>query len=233
MGSAFQKRNTIHALFTYLASSLSIVALHILITSAYDATADPHSRVSLFVKSRRVHRLSLYLPRSLTIYCRKHPYYLNGHLIYIVLSQAFVAWACLLRCLLLDRFAVRWGPALAGKENLESFSLARLVTVALTAVLYSLATTLAYLVAFAFARSAVLPALYQLPLVPRLLKPFTAHFLRGQWTPLLLTRHWSLVRRTFYLALTTVGIWEFAENSFDAIAAEVRNNHWIFLTLSH
>ncbi|PIL27114.1 hypothetical protein GSI_10255 [Ganoderma sinense ZZ0214-1] len=202
LGSAFQRRSTFHALFTYLASSLSIAALHILITSAYDATADPHSRLSLFVKSR------------------KHPYYLNGHLIYLVLSQAFIAFACLVRNVLLDRFAVRWGPALAGKEKLESFSLARIVTVALTAILYSLATTVVYLVAFAFARSAVLPALYQLPLVPRLLRPFTAHFLRGQWTPLLLARHWSLVRRAFYLALTTVGLWEFVESSFDAIAAE-------------
>ncbi|KAI1792249.1 nucleoporin protein Ndc1-Nup [Ganoderma leucocontextum] len=203
LGAAFQKRSTVHTLFTYLASSLSIAALHILITSAYDATADPHSRLSLFVKSR------------------KHPYYLNGHLIYVVLSQAFVAFACFVRCILLDRFAVRWGPSLAaGRKKLESFSLARIVTVALTTLLYTLVTTLAYLVAFAFARSAVLPALYQLPLVPRLLKPFTAHFLRGQWTPLLLTRHWSLVRRAFYLALTTVGIWEFAESSFDAIAAE-------------
>ena len=126
--------------------------------------------------------------------------------------------------MLLDRFAVRWGPSLtAGREKLESFSLARIVTVALTMLLYSLVTTIAYLVAFAFARSTVLPALYQLPLVPRLLKPFTAHFLRGQWAPLLLARHWSLVRRAFYLALTTVSIWEFAESSFDTIAAEVRS----------
>ncbi len=110
-----------------------------------------------------------------------------------------------------------------GREQLESFSLARIVTVALTTLLYSSVTALAYLVVFAFARSIVLPTLYQLPLVPRLLKPFTAHFLRGQWTLFLLARHWSLVRRAFYLALTTVGIWEFAESAFDAIAAEVRN----------
>ena len=53
--SAFQKQSTIHALLTYLASSLSLAALHLLITSSYDATAESHARISLFVKSRSVH----------------------------------------------------------------------------------------------------------------------------------------------------------------------------------
>ena len=110
----------------------------------------------------------------------------------------------------------------ANKEKLQSFGLARAVTVTLTTLVYALLATVLYLVFFAFARSIALPALYQLPFVPRLLKPFTAHFLRGQWTPLLLTRHWSLVNRAFYLAVTTIGIWEFAESAFDAVVAEVR-----------
>ncbi|TBU28210.1 nucleoporin protein Ndc1-Nup [Dichomitus squalens] len=203
LAGAFQKQSTVHALLTYLASSLSLAALHLFITTSYDATADPHARISLFVKSR------------------KHPYYLNGHLIYLLFSQAFIALACLVRCVLLDRFAVRWGASLtARKEKLQSFGLARAVTVTLTTFVYTLIATVLYLGVFAFGRSVVLPTFYQLPFVPRLLKPFTAHFLRGQWTPLLLTRHWSLVSRAFYLALTTVGIWEFAESAFDSILAE-------------
>ena len=104
---------------------------------------------------------------------------------------------------------------------MQAFGLARVVTVALTSIVYTFMVTVAHLAVFAVTRSMVLPLLYQLPLVPMLLRPFTAHFLRGQWTPWLLNRHWSLVSRAFYLALGTVCTWEFAESSFDAIVAEV------------
>lgn len=39
---------------------------------------------------------------------RKHPYYLNGRVLYILFSQVTLASAYLLRTVLLDRFAVRW-----------------------------------------------------------------------------------------------------------------------------
>ena len=105
-------------------------------------------------------------------------------------------------------------------EKIQSFGLARVVTVVLTTLVYTMMVTVAHLVIFALTRSTVLPLLYQLPFVPVLLRPFTAHFLRGQWTLMLLTRHWALVTRAFYLAVSTVGIWEFAESAFDAIAAK-------------
>ncbi|TBU62391.1 hypothetical protein BD310DRAFT_946045 [Dichomitus squalens] len=73
----------------------------------------------------------------------------------------------------------------------------------------------------------VLPTLYQLPFVPMLLMSFAAHFLRGQWMLLLLMRHWSLVIRVFYLALTTVSIWELAESVFDFTVPEV---HFIWVS---
>ncbi|TFK83427.1 hypothetical protein K466DRAFT_665850 [Polyporus arcularius HHB13444] len=202
MSGAFAKQSTYHALLTYLASSLSLAMLHILITGAYESTVEPHSRLSLFVKSR------------------KHPYYLNGHLIYALSSQAFVACACLLRCVLLDRFAIRWTSLTGSNDKMQSFGLARVLTVILTSLVYTLMVTIAHLAAFALTRSTVPPLLFQLPFVSMLLRPFTAHFLRGQWTLMLLNRHWSLVSRTFYLALSTVGIWEFAESSFDSIVAE-------------
>ena len=100
-----------------------------------------------------------------------------------------------------------------------------MVTVALTTLIYTLFATAAYLVFFAVVRSTVFPLVYQIPGVNMVLRPFTAHFLRGQWTPLLFTRHWPLVTRAFYLALSTIGIWEFAESSFDSIVAQVRPPH--------
>ncbi|KAI0655040.1 nucleoporin protein Ndc1-Nup [Cubamyces menziesii] len=204
LSGALQKRSTSHALITYLLSSLSLLLIHILITGAYDPSAPANARLTLFVKSR------------------KHPYYLNGHLVYVLLSQVAVAYACLLRCVLLDRFAVRWAPTLAsqGDKKMQSFGLARIVTVALTTLVYALLVTVAHLAVFAFARSFALPLLYQLPFVHLVLRPFTAHFLRGAWTVTLLARHWSLVSRAFYLGLTTIAIWEFAESAFDAIVAE-------------
>ncbi|KAI9069396.1 hypothetical protein FKP32DRAFT_1617269 [Trametes sanguinea] len=204
LSGAFKKRSTSQALLTYLISSLALLGLHILITGAYDSSAPASTRLTLFVKSR------------------KHPYYLNGHLIYILLSQVAVAYACLLRCVLLDRFAVRWAHTLTskGEQRLQSFGLARVVTVCLTTLVYASFITVAHLTVFAVARSVVLPLLFQVPLVHRVLRPFTAHFLRGAWTVSLLTRHWSLVSRAFYLALTTVAVWEYAESAFDAIVAE-------------
>ncbi|KAI0666450.1 nucleoporin protein Ndc1-Nup [Trametes maxima] len=201
---ALQKRSTSHAFLTYLASSLSLLLLHILITGAYDSTAPANARLTLFVKSR------------------KHPYYLNGYLIYVLLSQVVIASACLLRCVLLDRFAIRWGPALSAQngDKLQSFGLARVATVGITTLVYTSLVTVAHLTTFAFIRSVALPLLFQVPFVHLVLRPFTAHFLRGAWTVTLLTRHWSLISRAFYLALTTVGIWEFAESAFDAIVAE-------------
>ena len=153
---------------------------------------------------------------------RKHPYYLNGHLLYVVFSQAFIACACLIRCILLDRFVVRWSSNMSTNgEKLKKFGLARVLTVALTTVVYTLLVTAAYIAVFAIVRSAVFPIVYQLPLVSWVLRPFTAHFLRGQWTLMLFSRHWPLITQAFYLALSTVGIWEFAESSFDNIVAQV------------
>lgn len=97
------------------------------------------------------------------------------------------------------------------------------MTVAVTTLVWTSLVTIAHLSAFALARSTALPLLYQLPFVPMLLRPFTAHFLRGQWTLTLLSRHWALVCRTFYLALSTVGMWELTESAFDSIASWVSN----------
>ncbi|KAH9915454.1 nucleoporin protein Ndc1-Nup [Epithele typhae] len=198
---AFKKSSTIHAFAVYTASAIFLATIHIMITGAYEPSVDTHARLSIFVKSK------------------KHPYYLNGHLIYVLLSQAFVAFACLLRSVLLDRFTVRWNFA-SSQEQLKTFGLARILTVTFTTLIYTALVSLAYIVAFGLARATVLPVLFQLPVLSNLLRPFAAHFLRGQWAPFLLTRHWSLVTRTFYLALSTVGVWEFAETSFEAIVAE-------------
>ena len=107
-------------------------------------------------------------------------------------------------------------------EKLKTFGLARVVTIALTTVVYTLLVTASYLAVFAVTRSALFPLVYRIPVISMLLRPFTAHFLRGQWTLMLFTRHWPLVTRAFYLALGTIGLWEFAESSFDNMIAQVR-----------
>jgi nucleoporin NDC1 len=56
----------------------------------YEMSAHGDPKLSVFVKSR------------------KHPYYLNGRLLFLILSQATVATAFLLRGAFIDRYAYRW-----------------------------------------------------------------------------------------------------------------------------
>ena len=89
-------------------------------------------------------------------------------------------------------------------------------------ILLTSISMLLYTTLFGIGRSVVLPVVYQIPVVHRLLKPFAAHFLRGSFTFTLLLRNWALIQRAYVLGLLTVLNWEFAEVVFDGYVAEVR-----------
>ena len=69
-------------------------------------------------------------------------------------------------------------------------------------------------------RTVVLPILFKIPIVSHLLKPFTAHFLRG-YTPLLFFTQFPAILRAFFLGITTLASWEVAETLFDNSVSEV------------
>ncbi|KAL6298512.1 nucleoporin protein Ndc1-Nup [Sparassis latifolia] len=195
--NALAKRSTSHALLTYINSAISLGIIHVLMNYTYESAASGSPRLTLFVKSK------------------KHPYYLNGAVLYLFWSQTTLALAYLLRDILLDRFAIRWPDSwTAVNHQMQSFRLAHILTSSVTLLLFTMFCTVGNIALFGLSRSVVLPLLYTLPIVPRILRPFSAHFLRGSWTLLLLPRHFSLVIRTFYLGLTTVAFWEFAESSY-------------------
>ncbi|KAH9923390.1 nucleoporin protein Ndc1-Nup [Amylocystis lapponica] len=210
--TALSKRSTPHALVTYTASAITVALLYVVMTFVYDTTASG-SRFSLFVKSK------------------KHPYYLNGHTLYLFSSQLALACAYLLRGILLDRLALRWPRSSPAEPELQAFVLARLATVLVTIALFNALSIAAHTVLFGFARSVVLPLLYALPFVSRALRPFSAHFLRGSWSLYLVIRHWSMVCRAFYLGFATLMSWEFAEHAYGESIAVAQSTADPSLTL--
>ncbi|CAL1710388.1 unnamed protein product [Somion occarium] len=196
--TAWNKPTTTRALLTYISSAFVLTLLHIL--AAYTYQEDP--RLSLFVKSK------------------KHPYYLNGRLLYLLSSQLLVASVYLLRNILLDRFTVRWNSLFSPNAHIQNFRLARVLIVGFTLVLLATLNTAVHTFLFGLARLIALPALYKLPLIPRLLRPFTSHFLRGPYSLVLLLRNGPLIARAFALSFSTLAIWEFAESVFDHVVSE-------------
>ncbi|TFY50384.1 hypothetical protein EVJ58_g11071, partial [Rhodofomes roseus] len=201
--AALTKKSTTYALATYLASGVSLLAMHLVLANIYEPSPSGNPRFTLFVKSR------------------KHPYYLNGRVLYMLLSQVALAFAYLLRTVLLDRFAVRWTqvPAESDAPEKHPFRLARVVTTLVTVGLFVGFSIIGYTALFGLVRSVVLPFVYALPYVSQFIRPFTAHFLRGPWTLTLLFRNWSLVWRTFFIGVTTAACWELAESPLDETVA--------------
>lgn len=100
----------------------------------------------------------------------------------------------------------------------------RVIVVLFAVVVSSIFTTIAICAAsalFVLARI-LLPALYKLPFLPFVLRPFTGHFLRGPWTFSLPLRHFGLLARSWLLGFTTFISWEISECLFEKIVAEVK-----------
>ncbi|KAF5353752.1 hypothetical protein D9758_008654 [Tetrapyrgos nigripes] len=195
--SAWAKPSTKRAMLVYCASSLLATALHVI--SAYITEAnsgmrgDP--RLSVFVKSK------------------KHPHYLNGRLLFLVMSQLMVAFGFFVRNVMLDRFAFRWTAS--SNRSVSGYIIQTLLVVA---VLTSICLPLASIV-FGVLRGC-LPIVYKFPLIHIFLRPFTAHFLRGSWSMLLPFYHYKLFFRAWFLGASTLGIWETSEAIFDVFVSE-------------
>lgn len=98
----------------------------------------------------------------------------------------------------------------------------RVLSISITAFAFTAITFAAYILAFGLVRAVALPILFQVPLVSHLLRPFFGHFIRGRWSLVYLWRNRGLAWQSFFLGLTTIWGWEFAESLFDDKVQEVR-----------
>ncbi|KAF8344848.1 nucleoporin protein Ndc1-Nup [Amanita rubescens] len=199
--SALSKPSTSRSTATYLLSSILILLLHVIF--------DGDAKLRLFVKSKFVYFFS-----SL-VYAhsghRKHPLYLNPRLIYLIFSQAAIALIYTFRNILLDRFVFRFSPSSSPRPLISTFTI--LHALVICTILATLSTPLTC-IAFGLSRFA-LPLLYRAPLLPYILKPFTAHFIRGSWTLFLPLHHFPLLVRGWSIAYTTLLTWESASLLFE------------------
>ncbi|TFK65917.1 hypothetical protein BDN72DRAFT_844963 [Pluteus cervinus] len=201
---ALVKKNTSRAFATYVISSLMIAYSYALLSHANELSVSGDPRLSLFVKSR------------------KHPYYLNGRLIFLFVSQFTVASIYLVRTTMLDSFVFRWTTALQSYQRLPGqrfIPFGELTKTVIVSVVISLLTVPTSAVIFGLARL-LLPIIYQLPLLSTLLRPFTAHFLRGSWSVLLPFYHFPLFLRAWFLAFTTVFAWDISALLFDTVVTQ-------------
>lgn len=193
LSSSLPKPTVRRAFLVYTASALVLLIVHILLSYVVEST-DPKLR--LFVKSR------------------KHPYYLNGRLIFIIISQFVTAIVYGIRNVLLDRFAFRWriaaqnnvtSPKVTISDVFRSFmvsSILSLLVLPLTATIFT--------VSWFF-----LPVLHKIPFVSLLLTPFTAHFLRASLSIFLPLRHFDLLQRALHLGFVSMFVWDIVDTLFD------------------
>ncbi|KAF8550767.1 hypothetical protein OG21DRAFT_1499585 [Imleria badia] len=191
MTAALAKPTARRWIAVYITSSLLLLSLEFV--RIWSKNED--MRLSIFIKSR------------------KHPYYLNGRLIFLVLAQVWLSISFALRDIMLERFVFRWAKALPSSN--APFIPRNLVMLLLTSTLFTLSSLAVYNIAFGLARLALLPLLLRVPLVQSILKPFVGHFIRGPWTLTLPLRHLSLEYQAFMLGLSMLANWEFAESLFD------------------
>lgn len=189
--TALTKQSTLHSIIIYAASSIAVAVLHVM--RAYSAEAsDP--KLAPFVKSR------------------KHPFYLNGRLLFFLLSQVVLSFIFTFRGVLLDRFAIRQ-PSRPIPTLKTPFNLTDVVLTLVTVSILATASLFTSMTAFAVIRFS-LPILYKVPLVPLAIKPLTYHFLRGPYTLTLPFRHVPLIARTWCLGVITLFSWEFSDLLF-------------------
>ncbi|KAG1726683.1 nucleoporin protein Ndc1-Nup [Suillus lakei] len=191
--NAIAKPSTRRCLAVYMSCTLMLIMLNL---SSLTSEERENLRLNVFVKSR------------------KHPYYLNGRLLFLILAQLWLAASFLLRNIMLDRFVFRWTKPLNPSEL--PFAPSNLLKLLLTMTLFTSFSSVVYSVVFGLSRVVVLPLLLKLPVVSSIVRPFIAHFAKGPWSLTLPILHWSLLVRSFMMGLVTVMSWEFAESLFDA-----------------
>ncbi|KAF5389266.1 hypothetical protein D9757_003532 [Collybiopsis confluens] len=198
--SAKAKSSTKHALMIYSASAIAAAALHVCLAYVNESKVHGDPRLSLFVKSKR------------------YPYYLNGRLLFLVLSQLTLALGSLWRNFMLDRFAFKWSLP-PNQHRINIFEITRVVIIA---GLFTSASLSFACLAFAVIRMSF-PVIYKLPLLPTVLRPFTGHFVRGSLTVMLPFSHVGLLFRAWFLGFTTFFLWEISEFLFDVIIPQPIN----------
>ncbi|KAG7094980.1 hypothetical protein E1B28_005777 [Marasmius oreades] len=200
--AAWVKPSTRRSLSVLCASALLSTAISVLSAHLVETDVQGDPRLSLFVQSK------------------KHPQYLNGRLIFLIITQLIMAGSFIVRDVMLDRFVFRWSFSQVKFGLLDLFQ-----AILFAAVLTSASMAVAAYV-FALLRLS-LPVLYRIPVLPMLLRPFTAHFLRGSWTFLLPFYHYRLLVRAWFLGFTTIANWEFSEALFDSfISQPIRVSHY-------
>ncbi|KDR79388.1 hypothetical protein GALMADRAFT_63284 [Galerina marginata CBS 339.88] len=203
--SAFAKNSTKIALLTYSLSALASLTIHTIMAHQHEVQARGDPKLSLFVKSK------------------KHPHYLNGRLLFLFFTQIFSALAFSVHGAMADRFVYRWNFAVSLKDSskylviLGSF---------LTSAVFTTLAILMGAIAFASARMP-LPILYKIPMFSPILRPFTAHFLKGQWTMLLPFSHLPLLFRAWFLAFSTFLTAEISDSLFEhVVSSEASFSSW-------
>ncbi|KAH0828828.1 nucleoporin protein Ndc1-Nup [Lanmaoa asiatica] len=188
---ALAKPTTRRWIAVYITSSLLLLSLEFIRI----ASKSEDVRLSIFIKSR------------------KHPYHLNGRLIFLVLAQIWLSISFATRNVMLERFVFRWAKALPSSN--APFVPRNLAMLLLTSTLFTLSSFAVYNIVFGLVRLALLPLLLRVPLVRSFLKPFFGHFIRGPWTLTLPLRYLSLESHAFTLGVSMFANWEFAESLFD------------------
>ncbi|KAL0579252.1 hypothetical protein V5O48_002756 [Marasmius crinis-equi] len=193
--AAWAKASTKRSLAVLCVSSTLATAMYVLLAYLNEGGTHGDPRLSVFVKSK------------------KHPRYLNGRLIFLIINQLTMAGGFLVRDIMLDRYAFRWNSSqtrFGPVELVQSIIFAGILTTTFMPV----ATVIIAITRFS------LPILYKIPVFPLFLRPFTAHFLRGSWTVFLPFYHLGLLFRAWFLGFTTVVTWEFSETLFDVFVAQ-------------
>ncbi|KAF9556859.1 hypothetical protein CPC08DRAFT_72619 [Agrocybe pediades] len=196
--AAFARKNMRTASSVYLASSVLALFIHTIMAYQHEIYARGDPKLSIFVKSR------------------KHPHYLNGRLLLLLLTQLCAALAFTLRSATADRFAYRWPSIVTSKDPWKALALPKSTIISVAFATFSV---IAASVVFGSIRM-LLPLVFKVPIVSSLLRPFAYHFLRGSWTITLPLLHLPLLVRTWFLAFTTFLNWELTDALFEYVVSE-------------
>ncbi|EKM75430.1 hypothetical protein AGABI1DRAFT_116372 [Agaricus bisporus var. burnettii JB137-S8] len=198
LATALAKPSIRRALGVYASSAITLVLIHTAMAYGLEKV-DP--KLGFFVKSR------------------KHPHYLNGRFIFLVISQLVVGLSYGFRSVMLDRFAFKWNIASQKDETHSKLTFSDIVRAAIVSAVLSAMVMPVTASVFALTRL-FLPIVYKLPILPSFLKPFTAHFLRGSWTIVLPFSHINLICRAFCLGFISFFTWEILDTLFDLNVAK-------------
>lgn len=119
--SAIAKSSTRRCLALYMSCAIMLTALNLF---SFTSEEREHLRLDVFVKSRYViqsyyiilgrklhdgqRHSSVPVSSEAKTSSRKHPYYLNGRLLFLIFAQLWLAASFFLRNIMLDRFVFRW-----------------------------------------------------------------------------------------------------------------------------